>query len=60
MGMAPLGALFAGGLASRLGAPLTVALGGIASVVAAAVFASRLPALRKEARALMTSGGLPE
>ncbi len=53
MGMAPLGALGAGIAASHLGAPLTVAIGGAASCVSAAVFRSRLPSLRAETRELL-------
>ena len=58
MGMAPLGSLFAGAAAHRLGAPLTVALGGAACLAGSAVFAARLPALRTEARALIVAQGL--
>src|SRR5213075_1435270 len=43
MGMAPFGALFAGALAERIGAPLTVAIGGIICIAGGAVFAARLP-----------------
>ncbi len=53
MGMAPIGALLAGALAGRIGAPSTVIAGGVACVVGAALFASRLPALRPGARALI-------
>ncbi len=53
MGMAPLGSLGAGWLAERVGAPATVAIGGLGCVVAGAVFASRLPSLRGEARQLI-------
>jgi len=63
MGMAPVGALLAGVLAHRLGAPNTVALGGAMCVIGALVFGLRLPALRNEARqilvALEMSGGQP-
>ncbi len=55
MGMAPFGALGAGAAASHLGAPLTVAIGGVASVLAGAVFAWRLPSLREAARALLAA-----
>ncbi len=50
LGMAPLGALLAGVLAGRIGAPLTVALGGSVCVVAGLVFLRHLPALREEGR----------
>jgi MFS family permease len=46
-GMAPFGSLMAGSLASHIGAPNTVILGGISCAVAAILFAGRLPALRK-------------
>jgi predicted MFS family arabinose efflux permease len=58
MGMAPLGALFAGVAADRVGAPMTVALGGAACLVGAGVFATRLPVIRIEARALIVAQGL--
>ena len=53
MGMAPFGALFAGLVASRLGAPITVTTGGAVCVIGAGLFASRLPRLRTEARELI-------
>lgn len=55
MGMAPLGALLAGVLAERWGAPPTIALGGVACILGAIVFALRLPALRNEARRIIVS-----
>jgi MFS family permease len=58
MGMAPLGALFAGALADRIGAPLTVALGGVGCLCGAAVFRQRLPKLRIEARQLIIAQGM--
>jgi MFS family permease len=64
MGMAPFGALFAGWLAERIGAPRTVALGGAICIVASAIFSQRLPSLRHEGRELilaqeLAGGGLP-
>lgn len=63
MGMAPFGALLAGSLAERLGAPLTVRIGGAVCILGAIVFGLRLPALKKEAReiivALRINGGEP-
>ncbi len=58
MGLAPFGALFAGVAAGSFGAPLTVAIGGAASIAGGAVFASRLPLMRGEARQLIVSQGL--
>lgn len=65
MGMAPFGALLAGALASRLGAPATVVMGGCACLTGALVFAARWPTLRGEARQLilaqsLSSGEPPE
>jgi MFS family permease len=55
MGMAPFGALFAGWLAGRVGAPQTVAIGGVICVLASSVFSMRLPALRPEGRQLIVA-----
>jgi MFS family permease len=65
MGMAPFGAFFAGALADRLGAPLTVTMGAVAAIGGAALFWLRLPGFRVEARRLivaqaMTGGDPPE
>jgi len=63
MGMAPLGALLAGTLAGYIGAPQTVALGGLVCVIAAIVFRFTTVGLRDEARAMIVSmqmtGGEP-
>jgi MFS family permease len=63
MGMAPFGSLFAGWLAERVGAPITVAAGGLVCLVAAIGFSLRLPSIRAEARELIVAqemaGGLP-
>ncbi|MGA7914888.1 MAG: MFS transporter, partial [Candidatus Acidiferrales bacterium] len=58
MGMAPMGSLFAGALADKIGAPWTVAIGGIGAIVAALIFLRRLPGLRFEARQLIVAQGL--
>ena len=61
IGMSPLGSLLAGGVADRIEAPLTVALGGACCVVASVVFAWRLPRLREKVRPIYASMGiLPE
>ena len=52
MGMAPFGALGAGVTAQHLGAPLTVAIGGVVSLAGGLTFAWRLPALRAAAQSL--------
>jgi len=63
MGMAPFGALMGGALADRLGAPLTVAMGGVACVAGAVWFGLHLPSIRVEARRLVlaqaAAGGEP-
>ena len=53
MGMAPFGALFGGAMADRFGAPITVAIGAIASIVGAVLFRLNLPKIRTEARQLI-------
>jgi len=58
MGMAPFGAFFGGALANRVGAPMTVAVGGIACVLGAIWFGRALPELRIEARRLIVAQGL--
>ena len=64
MGMAPIGALLAGVAAERLGAPLTVALGGVVCIAGAGFFGYKLPAIRVTARQLIIAqnlaGGDPE
>ena len=63
MGMAPIGALMGGALSDRLGAQLTVAIGGFASVLGAWWFSAQLPKIRVEARQLIVAqamaGGEP-
>ncbi|HEX3319904.1 MAG TPA: MFS transporter [Terriglobales bacterium] len=63
MGMAPFGALFGGAMADRFGAPVTVAVGALASIGGAALFGMNLPKIRTEARQLIiaqaVAGGEP-
>lgn len=47
LGTAPFGSLLAGGLASRIGAPNTLIIGGISCVLGALIFARKLPELKK-------------
>jgi MFS family permease len=58
MGMAPFGALLAGAVAHRLGAPVTVAMGGVVCIAGSIVFGSKWPALRSEARQLIVAQGM--
>ncbi|HVN77596.1 MAG TPA: MFS transporter [Terriglobia bacterium] len=53
MGMAPFGALLAGGAAHPFGAPVTVAAGGLLCIAGAIVYSRQLPAFREEARRLI-------
>ena len=55
MGMAPFGALLAGVAADRLGAPLTVAGGGVISMLAASIFWMWWPQIRVHARKLIVA-----
>jgi MFS family permease len=63
MGMAPLGSLLAGMLAGIIGAPETVALGGIVCLASAIVFRFAAAPLQGEARRMIVSmqmtGGEP-
>jgi len=58
MGMAPMGSLLAGGMAARIGAPWTVAIGGVVAIIGAAVFSRHLPKVRVEARELLIAQGM--
>jgi MFS family permease len=55
MGMAPVGALLSGTLAQHIGAAYTVAIGGVACIMAGALFGAVLPSLRPHARRLIVA-----
>jgi len=55
MGLSPFGALLAGSLAGVLGAPETVALGGIVCIAGAVIFGFNLPAIQEEGRQMIVS-----
>ncbi|MFZ0807134.1 MAG: MFS transporter [Candidatus Sulfotelmatobacter sp.] len=60
-GVAPFGSLIAGALASRIGAPHTLMMGGAICVGCAALFASQLPKLRQLVRPIyLKIGVIPE
>ena len=60
-GVAPFGSLIAGAAASRIGAPLTLMIGGAICIAGAALFASRLPVLRRLIRPIyIQMGVIPE
>jgi MFS family permease len=58
LGMAPLGSLIAGSLASRIGAQTTVRWGGVCCEVGAALFALQLPKIRQIVRPIYTQMGI--
>jgi len=58
MGMAPIGALGAGVVADRLGAPACLAIGGVMCIIGAVIFGFHLPTIRVEARRLIVAQGL--
>ena len=53
IGMGPIGALLGGSLAAKIGAPMTVGIGGLISLASGSIFARRLPAIRGEAREMI-------
>jgi len=58
LGMSPLGSLLAGAVADRIGAPITVAIGGLASCLGGLAFARKWPAMRGPARDLIAAQGM--
>jgi MFS family permease len=58
LGMMPLGSLLAGAIAEHIGAPITVAIGGMASVVGGTIFYRNWPAMRAPARELVAAQGM--
>jgi len=49
-GLAPFGSLLAGTVASHIGTPLTIALGGIIAIISAGFFWRALPGIRRHVR----------
>ena len=58
LGMTPIGSLLAGKLADRVGAPITVAIGGVVTLAGGLVFARKWPALRGSTRELVAAQGM--
>jgi MFS family permease len=58
MGMAPFGSFLSGGLASRIGVPNTLLMSGLCCILAAAIFALNLPALKKTLRPIYVKMGI--
>lgn len=60
IGVTPVGSLLGGALAGRLGAPITVALGGLSCVALAAAFGPRLSRLGDQIEGSDRDGVIPE
>ena len=58
LGTAPLGSLLAGFVADHIGPMKTITLGGVACILAAAIFAVRLPLLRMHLRPIYIERGI--
>jgi MFS family permease len=58
MGMSPFGSLLAGGLASKIGAPGTLIIGGVFCSLGALFFATKLPKLREIIRPIYVRMGI--
>ncbi len=58
MGMAPFGSLFAGTVASKIGAPDTLAISGAVCIAGALVFAVSLPKIRAKVRPIYIAKGI--
>ncbi len=58
MGMAPFGSLFAGSLASVIGAPGTLVITGACCIIGAVLFYRRLPEIRRHIRPIYQKMGI--
>jgi len=58
IGMVPFGSILAGSLASNVGAPNTILIGGMICILGAILFARKLPYLRKIARPVYVKKGI--
>jgi len=58
MGMAPFGSLFAGSLASVIGAPGTLVITGVCCIIGAVLFYRRLPEIRRHIRPIYQKMGI--
>jgi MFS family permease len=58
MGTAPFGSLLAGALASKIGAPNTLIVGGIFCILGAIVFGRKLPELKRLVRPIYSKLGI--
>ena len=58
MGTMPFGSLFAGTLATKIGAPATLLIGGVCCVIGALLFSGKLPVLREKIRLVYLKKGI--
>ncbi len=58
IGIVPIGNLFAGVLASRIGAPNTLIIGGSFCILGSLLFAKQLPTLRRLVQPIYTKSGI--
>ncbi len=58
LGIAPFGSLAAGAIAERIGAPLTIMISGIISLICGGILTLRLPVLRQIARPIYVKKGI--
>lgn len=58
MGMIPFGSLLAGSLATHIGAPNTILVGGVACILGSFIFAKKLPSLRRMIRPIYLAKGI--
>lgn len=58
MGTAPLGSLLGGSLASSIGAPNTLIIGGVSCILGGLLFARKLPELKKMVRPIYIKMGI--
>jgi predicted MFS family arabinose efflux permease len=58
MGMGPLGSLLGGSLASQIGAPHTLIVGGATCLLGSLLFIKKLPSLREMIRPIYIQRGI--
>jgi MFS family permease len=58
MGMAPFGSLLAGSLASKIGAPNTLVISGLACIIGSLLFLTKLPLIRELVRPIYAQMGI--
>ena len=57
-GMAPFGSLLIGGLASKMGAPYALMIGGVSCILGSLMFARKLPLLKEMIRPIYVRMGI--